>query len=70
MEHQPAPGSRGVDALPQRPEPHPPLVQPGHHLDQVPQLPAQPVQPPYHQGVPRPQLLQHLIELRPTVQRP
>jgi len=70
MEHQPPPSGRGGDALPQRPKPHLTLVQSSHHLDQVPQRPAQPVQPPHHQGVPRPQLPQHRLQLRPPVQHP
>jgi len=31
---------------------HPTLIQPRHHLDEVPQRPAQPVQPPHHQAAP------------------
>jgi hypothetical protein len=70
MEHQPPAGGRRVDALPQRPEAHATLVQVGDDVDQVPQRPAEAVQPPHHQGVPRPQLLEDLIELRAPVQRP
>jgi len=45
-------------------------VQPGHHVAQVPQRPAQPVEAPHHRRVPRPQLLQGRIELRPPIKRP
>jgi len=51
-------------------EPHPPLVQSGHGVDQVPQGAAEPVQAPHHQGVPRPQELQDLLQLRTAVQNP
>ena len=37
---------------------------------EVPQRPAQPVQPPHHQRVPGPQLLQASVQLRAPVQRP
>jgi len=70
VEDQASPSGGRVDALPQRPEPHPPLIQPGHRVDQVPQRPAQPVQPPHHQRVPRAQLPQDLLQLRPPVPVP
>ncbi len=39
-----------------------------HSVDQVTQGAAEPVQAPHHQGVPRPQELQHLVQLRSAVQ--
>jgi len=63
----------GVDVsnrLPKRPEPDPPLVQGSHGVDQVPQGAAEPVEAPHHQGVPRPQALQDLLQLRTAVQHP
>ena len=64
MEHQPAAGGSGVNVLLHRFEAHSPDLQFTDGLDQVRQRPTQPVQPPHHQRVPRPQLIEHRRQLR------
>jgi hypothetical protein len=62
VEDQPAAGGGGVDGLAQGAEPDPAGVEIGDHLDQVAQGAAEAVQAPDHQGVPRPQRRQDLVE--------
>jgi len=64
MEHQPPAGGGGVDVLLHRFEAHSPGLQFTDGLDQVRQRPTQPVQPPHHQRVPRPQLIEQRHPLR------
>jgi hypothetical protein len=62
VEDELAAGSGRVDRLLQAPEPDPSVGEPGDHVDQVPQRPAQPIQLPDDQGVAGSQLVQDLLE--------
>ena len=63
------PGVLGVDGLAQGRQGDPAAVQVGHHVDQVPQRPAEPVQPPHHHGVAGAQLSEQLVQGRAGLQR-
>lgn len=70
MEDQPASRRSGVDRLLQRPEPDAAFGQHVQLIDQVPNGPAQPVKPPHDKGVPRPDLVEELVELRAMLKGP
>src|SRR5436305_9553119 len=71
VEHQPTRRARGVDPLRQAAKTEPALPELANQLDQMPQAPAQAIQPPHHQHVLAvTQLLQRPLELRPFAQRP
>ena len=64
---QPGRGS-GVDALGQGPEPHLAGPQVGHGRDQVAQVPAEPIEAPYDEGVTRAEVVEDLVELGAVVE--
>lgn len=70
VEHRPTAGRGCVDALAQRTDPDAALAQRGDDVDEVAQRPAEAVQAPHHQGVPRAQRLKNLVQLRAALQRP
>lgn len=60
-------GGGGIDGLGQGPEPDAAGIEVGDHVDQMPQRPAEAVQPLHHQRVPGQQLLEQPGQLRPVV---
>jgi hypothetical protein len=61
---------RGVDALGQRPEPDTPLGERVHRLGRMPHRATEPVEPPHHQDITGPQVVEQRIQLWPAVQGP
>ncbi len=70
LEDHPAVGGAGVEALGEAAEVHAALGEAGHHVDEVPQRPTESVQADHHEGVPGPQVVEHLVQVGPAVQRP